>query len=146
MKNFKTFSSAIAMLICFMTMAQKQTVYGVVSDSLGVLPNVIVKVKGQQTQTVTNAAGFYKIKVKKGRVLQVCKHDYAMQEIKVTKSKKADIFLIREKNVFDVLTIQIKQKETKDTLMIKTEVIKPLTKRERKLINTTDCLQIIDRS
>ena len=146
MKNFKTFSSAIVMLICFVTMAQKQTVYGVVSDSLGVLPNVVVKVKGQQTQTVTNAAGFYKIKVKKGRVLQVFKQDYVMQEFKVYESKKADIFLSRAKNVIDVLKIKIKQKEGSDTLKIKTEVIKPLTKREQKLIKTTDCLQIIDKS
>jgi hypothetical protein len=48
MKNFKTFSSILAMLICFVAMAQDQIVFGVVSDASGPLAGVMVTVKTQQ--------------------------------------------------------------------------------------------------
>lgn len=69
MKNLKTFSSAIAMLICFVTFGQQKTVNGVVSDDHGPLPGANVVVKGTTRGVQTNYDGKYSIIAKEGETL-----------------------------------------------------------------------------
>ena len=57
MKNFKIFSSAIAMLFCIVAFAQEKTITGVVSDNLGPLPGANVNVKGTNRGTQTDFDG-----------------------------------------------------------------------------------------
>ncbi len=61
MKKFKTFSSALAMLICFVTMAQQKTITGIVSDNSGPLPGANVVVKGTTRGVQTDLDGKYAI-------------------------------------------------------------------------------------
>lgn len=69
MKNLKTFSSAIAMFICFLTFGQDKKVTGVVSDDQGPLPGVNVVIKGTTNGVQTDIDGKYIIKVKQGETL-----------------------------------------------------------------------------
>ena len=66
MKKFKTFSLALSMLICFVTMAQEKTITGVVSDDHGTLPGANVVVKGTTHGVQTDMEGKYRINVKVG--------------------------------------------------------------------------------
>ncbi|SHH34907.1 VWA domain-containing protein [Flavobacterium defluvii] len=70
MKSLKLISSAIAMLICFVTMAQERTITGIVSDEANVaLPGVTVQIKGTKKNTQTDFDGKYTIQAKKGDAL-----------------------------------------------------------------------------
>jgi Ca-activated chloride channel homolog len=70
MKSTKLISSAIAMLICFITFGQEKTITGKVTDSNGQeLPGVNVNIKGSQTGVSTGFDGLYSIKAKVGDVL-----------------------------------------------------------------------------
>ncbi|HLP63000.1 YfbK domain-containing protein [Flavobacterium sp.] len=69
MKNVKAFSSAIAMLICFLTFGQQKTVTGVVSDDNGTLPGANVVVKGTTRGVQTDMQGKYSIITKEGEIL-----------------------------------------------------------------------------
>ncbi len=69
MKKIKTFSLALSMLICFVTMAQDKTITGVVSDDSGTLPGANVVVKGTTRGVQTNIDGKYSINVKLGTTL-----------------------------------------------------------------------------
>ncbi|SFD01515.1 vWA domain-containing protein [Flavobacterium phragmitis] len=70
MKSLKLISSAIAMLICFVTMAQERTITGTVTDeSNSPLPGVQITIKGTKINTQTNYDGYYSIKAKKGDAL-----------------------------------------------------------------------------
>jgi Ca-activated chloride channel homolog len=69
MKNLKAFSSAIAMLICFLTFGQQKTVTGIVSDDHGPLPGVNVVVKGTTRGVQTDYDGKYAIIVEEGATL-----------------------------------------------------------------------------
>ncbi|MBL7886675.1 MAG: von Willebrand factor type A domain-containing protein [Flavobacterium sp.] len=69
MKKIKTFSLALSMLICFVTIAQEKTITGTVTDQNGALPGVNVVVKGTTRGTQTNIDGKYTIKAKEGETL-----------------------------------------------------------------------------
>ncbi len=69
MKKIKTFSLALSMLICFVTMAQDKTITGVVSDDSGTLAGANVVVKGTTRGVQTNIDGKYSINVKLGTTL-----------------------------------------------------------------------------
>ncbi len=64
MKNLKSFSLALTMLISFLTFGQEKTVTGTVSDQSGPLPGASVAVKGTKNGTSTDFDGTYSIKVK----------------------------------------------------------------------------------
>jgi Ca-activated chloride channel family protein len=67
MKSLKLISSAITMLICFVTFAQEKTITGVVSDvSTNPLPGVNIYVQKTKTSATTNYDGQYSIKAQKG--------------------------------------------------------------------------------
>ncbi len=69
MKKIKTFSLALSMLICFVTMAQEKTITGIVSDSNGTLPGANVVVKGTTRGIQTDMDGKYSIQAKEGETL-----------------------------------------------------------------------------
>lgn len=70
MKSLKLISSGIAMLICFVTMAQQRTITGTVTDvNSAPLPGANVFIKKSKTSAVTNFDGKYTIKAEKGDVL-----------------------------------------------------------------------------
>ncbi|HPW98689.1 MAG TPA: carboxypeptidase-like regulatory domain-containing protein, partial [Flavobacterium sp.] len=69
MKKFKPFSTVLAMLICFVSLAQQKTITGVVSDALGPLPGTTVVVKNTTRNTQTDFDGKYNIKASKGEIL-----------------------------------------------------------------------------
>ena len=69
MKNLKTFSLAIAMLISFLSFGQEKTITGVVSDAGGTLPGANVVVQGTTRGVSTNIDGKYSIKASVGETL-----------------------------------------------------------------------------
>ena len=69
MKNLKGFSSAIAIIICFVTFGQDKKVTGVVSDDKGTLAGANVVIKGTTSGVQTDMDGNYTIKVKQGETL-----------------------------------------------------------------------------
>ncbi|MBW1654868.1 vWA domain-containing protein [Flavobacterium quisquiliarum] len=70
MKSLKLISSAIAMLICFVTMAQERTITGTVTDeSNSPLPGVQITIKGTKKNSLTDYEGNYSIQAKKGDAL-----------------------------------------------------------------------------
>ena len=69
MKNLKTFSLAIAMLIFFLSFGQEKTITGVVSDAGGTLPGANVVVQGTTRGVSTNIDGKYSIKASVGETL-----------------------------------------------------------------------------
>ena len=69
MKNLKTFSLAIAMLISFLSFGQEKTITGVVSDAGGTLPGANVLVQGTTRGVSTNIDGKYSIKASVGETL-----------------------------------------------------------------------------
>ena len=69
MKNLKTFSLAIAMLISFLSFGQEKTITGVVSDAAGTLPGANVVVKGTTRGVATDIDGKYSIKASVGETL-----------------------------------------------------------------------------
>ena len=69
MKNLKSISLGIAMLISVLTFGQQKTITGIVTDFSGPLPGVNVTVKGTQRGVATNFDGTYKIQAKVGEKL-----------------------------------------------------------------------------
>ncbi|MCV2483818.1 von Willebrand factor type A domain-containing protein [Flavobacterium sp. SH_e] len=70
MKSLKLISSAIAMLICFVTMAQERTITGTVTDeSKTPLPGVQIIIKGTKKYAQTDFDGRYSIQAQKGDAL-----------------------------------------------------------------------------
>ena len=70
MKSLKLISSAITMLICFVTMAQERTITGTVTDvNNSPLPGVTVYIQKTKTTAATNYDGQYSIKAQKGDIL-----------------------------------------------------------------------------
>ncbi len=93
MKNFKIFSSAIAMLFCIVAFAQEKTIIGVVSDNLGPLPGANVVVKGTTRETQTDFDGKYSIKAKEGETLVFSYTGYNSKSVKVTKATTINVVL-----------------------------------------------------
>jgi Ca-activated chloride channel family protein len=69
MKSAKLISSALTMLLCFVTMAQQKTITGIVSDNSGPLPGANVVVKGTTRGVQTNLDGKYAIQASVGETL-----------------------------------------------------------------------------
>ncbi|MFB9076962.1 von Willebrand factor type A domain-containing protein [Flavobacterium procerum] len=94
MKSLKLISSAIAMLICFVTMAQERTITGTVTDeSNSPLPDVQIAIKGTKTGTQTDFDGKYKIKTQKGDALVFSYVGMKSETVIVQNSNVIDIVL-----------------------------------------------------
>lgn len=145
MKNLKTFSSAIAMLICFVTFGQDKKVTGVVSDDQGPLPGVNVVVKGTTRGVQTDIDGNYTIKVNQGETLvfsflgmQEKSYFVGASNVMNIKMQKSDVVLeesygyepvMRRKNYDRVQVVDAKSNE-KDTTEISKEETKAKYKNE----------------
>ena len=93
MKNFKIFSSAIAMLFCIVAFAQEKNITGIVSDNLGPLPGANVNVKGTTRGTQTDFDGKYSIKAKEGETLVFSFTGYNSKSVKITKATTINVVL-----------------------------------------------------
>ncbi|TDW48541.1 carboxypeptidase-like protein [Flavobacterium sp. 270] len=70
MKSLKLISSAITMLVCFVTFAQKRIISGTVLDESSIpLPGVNIKAQRSENKVKTDFDGNYIIKVKKNDTL-----------------------------------------------------------------------------
>lgn len=93
MKSVKLISSAIAMLICFITTAQERTITGVVSDDLnGPLPGAGVYNTRSKRFIYADMDGKYSIKAQKGDLLTF---SYIGHESKTKKVRKKNTINIQ---------------------------------------------------
>ena len=82
MKSVKLISSAIAMLVCFVTMAQQRTITGIVSDETKQpLPGVTIFNQTSKANALTNFDGQYSIQAQKGDVLVFISNEAENQHI-----------------------------------------------------------------
>jgi Ca-activated chloride channel family protein len=99
MKSLKLISSAITMLICFVTMAQERTITGTVTDvNSGALPGVNVYIKKTKTTATTNYDGQYSIKAQKGDILVFSFVGMDTQSITVKDSNVINVILKENAN------------------------------------------------
>lgn len=99
MKSLKLISSAITMLICFVTMAQERTITGTVTDIYsGALPGVNVYIKKTKTTATTNYDGQYSIKAQKGDILVFSFIGMDSQSIAVKDSNVINVILKENAN------------------------------------------------
>ncbi|WP_286971573.1 VWA domain-containing protein, partial [Flavobacterium sp. UBA4854] len=97
MKSLKLISSAIAMLICFVSMAQERTISGTVSDEANVaLPGVTIFNQTSKTNTTTDFDGKYSIQAKTGDMLVFSFIGYKNQSQKVQNSNIMNIKMFPE--------------------------------------------------
>ncbi|KAF2509196.1 DUF3520 domain-containing protein [Flavobacterium zhairuonense] len=94
MKSLKLISSAIAMLICFVTMAQERTITGIVSDKhQQPLPGVSIYIQNTKISATTDFDGKYSIQAKTGDMLVFSFIGYETQKQKVQNSNTINIRL-----------------------------------------------------
>jgi len=92
MKSVKLISSAIAMLVCFVTMAQQRTITGIVSDETKQpLPGVTIFNQTSKANALTNFDGQYSIQAQKGDVLVFSFIGYDTQRQKIQDSNTINI-------------------------------------------------------
>ena len=106
MKSAKLISSALAMLVCFLTFAQQKTITGVVSDKSGPLPGVNVVVKGTTRGTQTNLDGKYTIQASVGETLVFSFIGLDDQSKKVRQSNVINIRLTTKNNTLEEVVVQ----------------------------------------
>ncbi|AWK07281.1 VWA domain-containing protein [Flavobacterium crocinum] len=106
MKSLKLISSAIAMLICFVTMAQERTISGIISDeTLQPLPGVNIYNQTSKTNAITNFDGEYSIKAKTGDMLVFSFLGYQNQSQKVQNSNTINIKLIPDNQTLNEVVV-----------------------------------------
>lgn len=105
MKNLKTFSSALAMLICFVTFAQEKTITGTVSDLSGPLPGASIVIKGTTKGVSADYNGHYSIKTKVGDVLLFNFIGYDTKSVTVGKSNVINVTLTESSQQLDEVVV-----------------------------------------
>ncbi len=106
MKSLKLISSAIAMLICFVTMAQERTISGIVSDeNKQPLPGVTIFNQTSKTNTATDFDGKYNIKAKTGDMLVFSYIGYKNQSQKVQNSNIINIKLLPDNQTLSEVVV-----------------------------------------
>ncbi|KFF02411.1 vWA domain-containing protein [Flavobacterium reichenbachii] len=94
MKSLKLISSAIAMLICFVTMAQEKTITGIISDESGApVPGASVTIQYTKKGTMADFDGKYSIQAQKGDMLVFSFIGYQTQRQRVENTEKINIQL-----------------------------------------------------
>jgi len=94
MKSLKLISSAIAMLICFVSMAQERTITGIVSDkSKQAIPGVNIYNQTSKVTAATDFDGKYSIQAKTGDMLVFSFIGFETQRQKVQNSNTINIQL-----------------------------------------------------
>jgi len=112
MKSNKLISSAIAMLICFLTFGQEKTITGLVSDGKLPLAAVNIVIKGTTNSTLTDMNGKYSIHAKSGDVLVFQYVGYTTKMETVGNSNVIDVILIPITNTLqEIVTVGSSKKE-----------------------------------
>ena len=114
MKKFKTFSTVIAMLICFVSLAQEKTITGVESDNLGPLPGANVTVKTTTRVTQTDFDGKYTIKASKGETLVFSFVGYSSKSITIGKNNTINVKLESAQTLQEVVVMSYDDKKESD--------------------------------
>jgi hypothetical protein len=123
MKNLKTFSSAIAMLITFLSFGQgkqmpeaakaERTITGTVTDQQSLpLPGVSIVVKGSSRGTQTDFDGKYKIQAATGETLIFNYIGYAEQKIKLSSVSVVNVILTEESTALEEVVVNMGYKST----------------------------------
>ncbi|PBJ14583.1 VWA domain-containing protein [Flavobacterium sp. ACN6] len=106
MKSLKLISSAIAMLICFVSAAQERIITGIVSDeNKQPLPGVTVINQTSKINTATNFDGQYSIKAKTGDMLVFTYLGYKNQSQKVQNSSIMNIKLLLDNQTLNEVVV-----------------------------------------
>jgi Ca-activated chloride channel homolog len=107
MKSTKLISSAIAMLICFISFGQEKTITGKVTDSSGqVLPGVNVINKSTKNGVTTGFNGLYSIKANTGETLIYSFLGYKNTEITVGNSTIINVTMTEDSsNLSEVVVV-----------------------------------------
>src|SRR6218665_4074905 len=106
MKSLKLISSAIAMLICFVSMAQERTITGIVSDETRQpLPGVNIYNQTSKSNATTNFDGQYSIKAKTGDMLVFSFIGYQNQSQKVQNSNTINIKLLPDNQTLNEVVV-----------------------------------------
>ena len=93
MKSSKLISSAIAMLICFLTFGQEKNITGTVTDKNGPLPGASIVIKGTTNGVASDTYGKYAIKAKSGDVLVFSYIGYQTKGVTVGTSNTINVVL-----------------------------------------------------
>ncbi len=125
MKSLKLISSAIAMLICFVTMAQERTITGTVTDAHSqALPGVSVYIKKTKKSVATDFDGKYSIKAQKGDLLVFSYVGMNSETVAVKDSNVINVILKESANQLqEVVTVgyassKAKRKMAKESRMM----------------------------
>ncbi|MCM0668322.1 vWA domain-containing protein [Flavobacterium tyrosinilyticum] len=106
MKSLKLISSAIAMLICFVSMAQERTITGIISDETKQpLPGVTVINQTTKANTYTNFDGQYSIQAKTGDMLVFSFIGYKSQSQKIQNSNIINIKLLPDNQTLSEVVV-----------------------------------------
>ena len=106
MKSLKLISSAITMLICFVTFAQEKTITGIVTDNVNVpLPGVTVTVKKTTKTALTDFDGKYSIQAQTGDVLVFSYIGMKTQNISVKKSNVINVKMADDSNHLEEVVV-----------------------------------------
>jgi len=98
----------LTLLLAFMvqiTFAQERTISGVVSDKMGPIADISVKVKGTTSGTVTDFDGNYSVKAKTGDVLVFSHIAYVDTEKTVGNADTINVVMTEGGNVLDEIVI-----------------------------------------
>jgi Ca-activated chloride channel homolog len=93
MKSSKLISSAIAMLICFLTFGQEKNITGTVTDKNGPLPGASIVIKGTTNGVASDTYGKYVIKAKSGDILVFSYIGYQTKGVTVGASNTINVVL-----------------------------------------------------
>lgn len=93
MKSSKLISSAIAMLICFLTFGQEKNITGTVTDKNGPLPGASIVIKGTTNGVASDTYGKYAIKAKSGDILVFSYIGYQTKGVTVGTSNTINVVL-----------------------------------------------------
>ncbi|MEN2400668.1 von Willebrand factor type A domain-containing protein [Flavobacterium sp. MC2016-06] len=109
MKSLKLISSAITMLICFVTVAQERTITGKVTDNSAIaLPgvNIYIKASKMKVTAATDFDGKYTIKAQKGDALVFNYIGYDTQTIILDEQKIINVKMTESyQNLQEVVTV-----------------------------------------
>ena len=114
MKNLKTFSLGIAMLITFLTFGQttntvnqtkQKTITGIVSDIAGPLPGATITVKGTTRGSQTNFDGKYSLQASEGETLVFSYIGYQSISVIIAKLNVIDVILKENANTLNEVVL-----------------------------------------
>jgi len=112
MKSIKLISSALTMLICFLTFGQEKTITGLVSDGKLPLPSANVVIKGTTKSTLTDLNGKYTIHAQVGDILVFQYVGYTTKMETVRSNSVIDVILLPVANVEqELVTVGYGKKE-----------------------------------